>query len=292
MRQLTFEDAEAGAELVRALQVDIGYPPTAQPAAVLEWLRWGDLTDDSWAFEEDGRLAALGWAFEHGEVAEGGGYVHPDARGRGLGTELLERSEAWARRKGFERLHVVAYGRDEAGHALVRGRGYFEVRRFHEMVCELARSPADPKPPDGVRIAPFEPSEALVFHDTIVEAFRDEWGFAPMSFDEWRRRRVDEADTSLYFLAWEGDEPAGAIRCEAQSSTDGYVAALGVRAAWRRRGLGEALLLHAFGAMYRRGLTVVRLGVDSENPGGATTLYQRVGMSVATEDVVYERSVT
>ena len=186
------------------------------------------------------------------------------------------------------RLHVGVYGRDEAGHALLRGRDYGEVRRFYEMVRDLDGPPDCSKLPEGIRIAPFELADARVFHDTIVEAFRDEWGFAPMSFEEWKRRRVDEADTSLYFLAWEGDEAAAAIRCDAPSATDGYVAALGVRAPWRRRGLGEALLLHAFGEMYRRGLTVVRLGVDSENPSGATRLYERAGMSVATEDVVYE----
>jgi len=292
VRQLTLADAVAGAELLGALQSDIGYRPTVTPAEVREWMQWGDLADDSWAFEEDGRLTAFGWAFKHGELAEGGGFVHPDARGRGLGTELVERSEGWARRKGFERLHVNAYGGDDAGHALLRGRGYRDVRRFYEMIGELDGTPQASKPPDGIRIAPFELSDARAFHDTIADAFRDEWGFAPMGFEEWKRRRVDEADTSLYFLAWDGEEPAGAIRCEAPSSTDGFVGALGVREAWRRRGLGEALLLHAFVEMQRRGLAVVRLGVDSENPSGATRLYERAGMSVATESVVYERTLT
>jgi ribosomal protein S18 acetylase RimI-like enzyme len=291
-RELTLGDAEAGAELVRALQADIGYRPTVNPAEVREWMQWGDLADDSWAFEEDGRLLALGWVFKHGEIVDGGGFVHPDARGRGLGTELVERSEEWARRKGFGTLHAVVYGRDDAGHALLRGRGYREVRRFFELVMDLDRPPAAPSPPAGVRIAPFELSDARTFHDTIVDAFRGEWGFAPMSFEEWRRRRVDEADTSLYFLAWDGAEAAGAIRCVTPSSTDGFVGALGVREAWRRRGLGEALLLHAFAEMQRRGLAVVRLGVDSENPTGATRLYERVGMAIATEDVVYERTLT
>jgi hypothetical protein len=44
--------------------------------------------------------------------------------------------------------------------------------------------------------------------------------------------------------------------------------------------------------MYRRGLTTVRLGVDSENASGATRLYERAEMSVATEDVVYERTLS
>jgi hypothetical protein len=37
---------------------------------------------------------------------------------------------------------------------------------------------------------------------------------------------------------------------------------------------------------------VIRLGVDSENPSGATRLYERAGMSVATESVVYGRTLT
>jgi mycothiol synthase len=176
VRQLTLADADTGAELLRALQADFGYRPTANPAKVRDWMQWGDLADDSWAFEDDGRLIAFGWVIKHGEVAEGGGFVHPDARGRGLGTELVERSEEWAHRKGFEKLHVVVYGRDTAGHDLLRGRGYREVRRFHEMVRTFDGPPAAPTPPDGVRIDPFGPADVRVFHDTIVDAFQGEWG--------------------------------------------------------------------------------------------------------------------
>ena len=293
MRPLTLDDAEACAELVRALQADIGYRQTASPAEVREWMHWGDLADDSWAFEEDGRLIAFGWVFKHGEVADGGGYVHPDARGRGFGTDVVERSESWARRKRFAKLHVVAYGRDVAAHELMRLRDFREVRRFYEMIRELDGPPAVPTLPDGVRIAPFELSDARTFHDTINDAFQGDWGFAPMDFEEWKRRRVDGTDTSLYFLAWDDDEAAGAIRCETVSSTDGFVGALGVREAWRRRGLGEALLLHSFGEMYRRDLTTVRLGVDSENSSGATRLYERAGRCRRDpEDVVYERTLS
>jgi mycothiol synthase len=53
---------------------------------------------------------------------------------------------------------------------------------------------------------------------------------------------------------------------------------LGVRPAWRRRGLGEALLREAFHAMYGRGFTRIGLGVDAENVSGAVRLYERAGM--------------
>ena len=60
----------------------------------------------------------------------------------------------------------------------------------------------------------------------------------------------------------------------------GIVEELGVRRPWRGHGLGLALLDLAFEEFERRGLTRAILTVDSENPTGATRLYERAGMSV------------
>ncbi len=38
-------------------------------------------------------------------------------------------------------------------------------------------------------------------------------------------------------------------------------------------------------------LTRVTLGVDAESPTGATKLYERVGMRVESETVVFEKAV-
>jgi ribosomal protein S18 acetylase RimI-like enzyme len=62
-----------------------------------------------------------------------------------------------------------------------------------------------------------------------------------------------------------------------------------VRKPWRRRGLGLALLQHAFTEFWRRGERTVALGVDAENPTGATRLYERAGMHVLFDAVVYEK---
>ena len=56
---------------------------------------------------------------------------------------------------------------------------------------------------------------------------------------------------------------------------------LGVRRPWRRRGLGRALLLHAFGEFRARGKRGAGLGVDGLNPTGAVRLYEQAGMHVA-----------
>jgi ribosomal protein S18 acetylase RimI-like enzyme len=71
----------------------------------------------------------------------------------------------------------------------------------------------------------------------------------------------------------------------------GWVGRLGVRRPWRKRGLGEALLLHSFNEFYQRGISKVGLGVDASNPTGATRLYQKVGMHVSVEDVVFEKEL-
>ena len=97
-------------------------------------------------------------------------------------------------------------------------------------------------------------------------------------------------DPSLYFLATAGDQIAGMALCFFKQEK-GWVQILGVRRPWRHLGLGMSLLNHAFGEFYRRGARVVELGVDAQNPTGATRLYQRAGMQVAHEFVVYEKEL-
>jgi ribosomal protein S18 acetylase RimI-like enzyme len=55
--------------------------------------------------------------------------------------------------------------------------------------------------------------------------------------------------------------------------------------------LGEALLLYSFNEFYKRGTTTIGLGVDAQNPTGATRLYKKAGMYVASEAVVYEKEL-
>jgi len=55
--------------------------------------------------------------------------------------------------------------------------------------------------------------------------------------------------------------------------------------------LGEALLLHSFAEFYKRGTNTIGLGVDAQNPTGATRLYQKVGMHAVSEFVIYEKEL-
>ena len=64
---------------------------------------------------------------------------------------------------------------------------------------------------------------------------------------------------------------------------------LGVLKPWRNRGIGRALLLHAFAEFRRRGLAKGSLGVDAENISGAVRLYESAGMRVTHRFDIYEK---
>jgi hypothetical protein len=51
------------------------------------------------------------------------------------------------------------------------------------------------------------------------------------------------------------------------------------------------MLLHCFRELYTRGKRVVALGVDAQNPTGATRLYESAGMHVAYSAVFFEKEL-
>ena len=91
-------------------------------------------------------------------------------------------------------------------------------------------------------------------HETMNEAFADHFRQSEEPFEAWKRRLLGHADfdPDLWFLAWDGDEAAGALIAYDYGDL-GWVKGLGVRRPWRRRGLGGALLAHAFAALAARG---------------------------------------
>ena len=90
----------------------------------------------------------------------------------------------------------------------------------------------------------------------------------------------------------DGDEIAAATVCDSKRFGMGWIAQVAVRPRWRRRGLGLAMLYEAFARFRRRGEALAGLGVDAQNPTGATRLYERAGMRRAWAATVYEKELT
>ena len=296
VRAITPDDLPALAAFLADDETHLfGRPSRVGVADVTAWLSGPDLSNDTSLFEEDGRLVAAGWVEKHHDTGVSIGIVHRERRGHGLGSQLVERNEARLRELGVGRVHAVTLAPDVAAEPLLTGRGYREVRRFWEMTIELGdEPPPEPRLPEGFRIEPFSSELAPDFHIALEEAFADHWEYEPSSFEEWWGRQVarPDHDPSLWFLVRTDEDVAAATRNDPERSGGGWIGAIGVRPAWRGRGLAKALLLHSFREFHRRGQRRVGLGVDSENPTGATKLYEGVGMVVDSEQVVWEKQLT
>lgn len=228
------------------------------------------------------------------------GYVHPEFKGLGIGTTLLRTAE----KRAMEEMVLAEAdvrvslqsgidNRDPGSHDLHRNEGYQPLRYFWRMEIKLDAPPVEPRLPEGIELRAFVKGE----HDVAVwqaqnESFRDHWGSHAHTLEEWKRNRFDkpDVDLTLWKVAWDGDQVAG-FSINRHRMGIGWVATLGVRRPWRKRGLGEALLLHSFAEFYRRGTKTIGLGVDAQNPTGATRLYQKVGMYAASEFVTYEKEL-
>jgi mycothiol synthase len=287
-RPIAEDDVAAIVSVIRADEgAQRGRPSSVEEADLRMWWLRTDLEHDSWLYEEDGHVVALGWFDKDEGSGAFAGVVAQGAKGRGFGTALVERGEAAAAAKGVTVVRTWVMPEDEAAVALLSARGYREVRRFYEMAIDLETEPAVPSLPAPLALDTFREDDARAFHGAMVESFRDHWDWHGAGFDEWWKLRRDN-DHSLWFLVRDGDELAGVVRNELREAA-GYVGLLGVRRPWRGRGVAKALLYRSFAEFWRRGLTRASLGVDAESPTGATKLYEGVGMEVEHVNAVYER---
>jgi mycothiol synthase len=222
-----------------------------------------------------------------------------DVRARRREPEVYVPLLDWAERRGraiaLGRAAVLRAGRvsdDEALEDELETRGFGLIRHFFRMEIDLADEPEPPAWPEGIAVRTLREGEEHAIFEAASESFSDHWDYHPMAFDEWRSFFVESSafDPTLWFVAEEDGEIAGFAICrwERRPNTS-HVAVLGVRRAWRRRGLGTALLLHAFAEFRRRGRAKADLGVDAENLTGAVRLYERAGMRVATRFDAYEK---
>jgi mycothiol synthase len=298
LRRATVPDAEGIAELANAEGRALHGGDDVTAEVVRSWLNMPDI---------------------HAVVAESGGLVvgymdarrtprgrvpldvrvHPDAWGTGVAGALLEEAERWTAEHGRAGDLLRHFGVAEQDREVVdalRRAGYTPVRSSWEMRIDLdGRPPEPPTWPDGIAVRRARsPEDDAVVYETDMEAFEDGWDFGRMEYDAWRRWTVESPrfDPSLWFLASDAGEVAGICLSGPHRSGDpawGWVDTLGVRKPWRGRGLGTALLRHAFVELHARGMRRVDLDVDTANESGAVRLYERAGMRAERRTETWEK---
>lgn len=210
-----------------------------------------------------------------------------DALLAAMEQRAAERAAPGALLRGFQT------GDDAETRGLYERRGYRLFRLSLRMEASLAGEPADPVWPEGITVRVARREELPRVRDAVEEAFADHWEAEAEPIEQWEHfASGPNQDLSLWFIAEDGDEIAGASLCRPRDPGDpdtGWVATLGVRRPWRRRGLASALLLHSFAELRRRGRTRVGLGVDAENTTGAVRVYEGVGMHIARTNNLFEK---
>lgn len=252
-----------------------------------------DLARDVVLAVRDGAVGGYG---DLGDQANDGAVLWLDVRGDGL-PELhaeLER-RALERRAPDGVVRAVSDARDAAYGRLLEARGYERIRASYRMRIELEGRSFVPLWPEGAQVrTAIEGVDEPLLYELVERAFADHWGFTATPYEEWLHwlRELGDADPSLWFVAEVEGAPAGAAICSPRKHGDpelGWVNQLGVLREHRGRGLGAALLTHAFAAFQARGLARAGLGVDAENTTGAVRLYERVGMTIAEQLEIWER---
>jgi mycothiol synthase len=180
---------------------------------------------------------------------------------------------------------------------LLAAHGYFEARRFAQMSIEFEEPPAPPAPLPGIEIRQLVEGEERVVYDCLLEAFADHWGGTWPTEEVWLQRHVAASANfapELWQLAWHGADVAGVLIADPDADGDpslGHVSNIGVRRAFRRRGIGEALLRTSFVQFHERGARGVVLEVDTESLTGATRLYERMGMTAQPRFSQWEKEL-
>ncbi|MGB4777598.1 GNAT family N-acetyltransferase [Microbacterium sp.] len=280
-RHFTLSDAPAVVDLMAAAEKhDVGEVMIELADIVSDW------STSTYSFEDSVGVYAgttlVGYTERTGPT-RGDGQVHPDHRGKGLGTAL----SAWLVQRAAEHGDTsigIPFPEGSPGDRLQEARGW--PVRWHSWVLEL---------PAGARITPRPLPAGYAVRAADASEYEAAWHVTEDAFLEWADRvKQPFEDWSLDVQFREGFEPwmlrvvldpAGDVVgvahiVLADEGREGYVSRLGVRIDRRNRGLAQALLADAFTASREHGAVKSSLSTDSRT--GALSLYEKVGMVVTS----------
>ncbi|HET9435740.1 MAG TPA: GNAT family N-acetyltransferase [Candidatus Limnocylindrales bacterium] len=237
-------------------------------------------------------------------------WVRPDQRRNGLGRALL----AWMERHVVEGVGAGSMGPTDRAHVfsgwsdleIPAAAPFAEAAGYHvESYGVLMTRPLDePIPdvplPDGLEVRPVREADHRRIWDADVEAFRDHRDPAERTesdFVSWYSE--PDLDTSLWEVAWDGDEVAGSVmnfvfrdeNAELGLSR-GWLEHVSVRRPWRKRGLASALMTRSMQRLRDLGLAEAALGADAENLSGAVRLYESLGFRRVRTAASYRKELS
>ena len=291
LRGATLADVSTVANLLRAAEeFDSGEPSVTVEDVESNWKLPGfDPALDALLVYDNERAVAYaevpGWRAE--------ATVHPDVRGRGIGTAILtwieQRALAQTPQDGEVRVGQTIVDTNTDAASLFVRHGY--TPRHTAWVLRLPEHITIDHPPlpGGVTIRSFDGDREEYQAYRVVEDAFNEWPTrVPSTFEDWRSavtRRTD-FDPTLMLVAATDSEVIG-VAFGIPYEDEGWVQQLAVRGDHRGQGLGKALLRASFDEFRSRGFPAVGLSTDSRT--GTLDLYLSVGMIVRASYTHYSK---
>ena len=306
LRPPTMDEVEEVAALLNVCSVaEIGAEEFSATEIRSEWeaSSFNLETDARVLLTKQGQIIAFSEFFQTDNRLDLYVHIHPEYAGQGLETELFRLGEERARQAipSFppDEEVVVSTGvwsSNPVAKQIFEQEGYSLVRHSWHMVINFEEAPPAPKWPEGITPRTFVPGQdEQIVYELRQTAFADMWGFSSLTFEDWVHHLIksdEHFDPNLWFLAFAGEELVGHALCNPRTNEDpgmAWVQNLAVQRSWRQRGLGMALLQHAFSEFYRLGQRKAALSVDATSLTGAQRLYERAGMKIARQFDKYQK---
>jgi GNAT superfamily N-acetyltransferase len=205
--------------------------------------------------------------------------VDPEARGRGIGSELRSWSEDRARELESPRVAQVIDDRRTDVSEMLRGAGYEPLYASWILRMDHPETPEAPVPPDGVELGTYRPEQKTQLLTMFEDAFGEFEGRMPSTIDAWEAMTVHREGfrPEDMVVAADGERVVGgAFLLEADGGI--WVDKFAVHRDYRHRGIARAMLRTAFRRSYDLGSSYTELNTDTRT--GALPFYERIGMYV------------
>ncbi|WP_416667153.1 GNAT family N-acetyltransferase [Egbenema bharatensis] len=231
--------------------------------------------------------------------------VHPTLRHQGLEQDIITWAEGRTWQVGQEQnlpaklsLSCRDYQRNQIG--LFEATGFTWERSFFRMKRSLTEPIPEPIFPKGYTLLTGQEFEVSAWVEMHNQTFIDHWNFHPMTLEQanhWLSDPTYRPDLDLVAVAPDGTYAAfchnhiDPEENQHRKCLEGWVGMLGTRRGYRRLGLGRAMLLSGLHRLQAAGMDTAFLGVDSQNPNQAYSLYESVGFRRVYSSFCYSKAI-
>jgi ribosomal protein S18 acetylase RimI-like enzyme len=234
------------------------------------------------------------------------GFLIPEWRRKGIGHSMLLWMEQRLREIAathppemvkLYQVNVSQFQKDTA--IMLERSGYQSVRYFYLMVRPTLDDIPQFPLPAGLEIRPVSPEHYRLIWELNAETGQDEWGHKKPTEDDYQEWLVSYYfQPDLWQVAWDiaTNQVIGQVLTYIYHDENkqfnrkrGHTEGIGVARSWRKRGVASALISQSLLAQKAAGMTESALVVDSDNPSGATHLYESCGFQIIKRDTLYRK---